>query len=39
MTNPPLQPSELELICSVLRLYPEVQCATLFGSRAKGTHH
>jgi uncharacterized protein len=39
MTNPPLQPSALELICSVLRQHPEVQSATLFGSRAKGTHH
>lgn len=39
MTNPPLQPSGLELICSVLRQHPEVQSATLFGSRAKGTHH
>lgn len=39
MTNPPLQPSELELVRSVLRQHPEVQCATLFGSRAKGTHH
>jgi predicted nucleotidyltransferase len=36
---PPLQPSELELVRSVLRLHPEVDRATLFGSRAKGTHH
>jgi len=39
MTKPGLQPSELELICSVLRRHPEVHSATLFGSRAKGTHH
>jgi uncharacterized protein len=39
MTQPPLQATELELICSVLRRHPEVQSATLFGSRAKGTHH
>ena len=39
MNQPPLQPSELKLICSVLRLHPEVHRATLFGSRAKGTHH
>lgn len=39
MTQPPLQPSELELVRSVLRLHPEVHRATLFGSRAKGTHH
>ena len=38
MTEPPLQPSELELICSVLRRSPAVQSATLYGSRAKGTH-
>ncbi len=38
MTQPPLQPSELELVRSVLRLHPEVHSATLFGSRAKGTH-
>jgi predicted nucleotidyltransferase len=39
MTQPPLQPSELDLVRSVLRLHPEVHSATLFGSRAKGTHH
>jgi len=36
--NPPLTPTELELVRSVFRLHPEVQTATLFGSRAKGTH-
>ena len=39
MTQPPLQPSELELVRSVLRQHPEVHSATLFGSCAKGTHH
>ncbi|MDM7954370.1 MAG: nucleotidyltransferase domain-containing protein [Cyanobium sp. CZS 25K] len=39
MNQPPLQPSELELVRSVLRQHPEVHSATLFGSRAKGTHH
>jgi len=38
MTQPPLQPAELELVCWVLRQHPEVVSATLFGSRAKGTH-
>ena len=31
-------PAKLELVRSVFRLYPEVTSATLFGSRAKGTH-
>ena len=39
MTSPPLQPAELALVRSVLRQHPEVHSATLFGSRAKGTHH
>ena len=39
MTTHPLQPSQLELVRSVLRQHPEVHRATLFGSRAKGTHH
>jgi len=38
MTQPPLEPAELELVRSVLRHHPEVVSATLFGSRAKGTH-
>lgn len=38
MTPPPLTPSELEQVRSVLRLHREVHSATLFGSRAKGTH-
>ena len=38
MKAPPLMPAELELVRSVFRLHPEVSSATLFGSRAKGTH-
>lgn len=38
MTRDPLVASELELVLSVLRQHPEIECATLFGSRAKGTH-
>ena len=38
MTQAPLEPTELELVCSVLRQHPEIESATLFGSRAKGTH-
>ena len=34
----PLKPAELEMVRSVFRLHPEVTSATLFGSRAKGTH-
>jgi predicted nucleotidyltransferase len=29
---------DIETICSLLRKYPKVQEAILFGSRAKGTH-
>lgn len=37
--NPlPLEPCELELLRSVLRRHPKVVSATLFGSRAKGSH-
>ena len=32
------QPAKMELVRSVFRLHPEVMSATLFGSRAKGTH-
>lgn len=35
----PLAADALELVRSVLRCHPEVVAATLFGSRAKGTHH
>lgn len=38
MTQAPLEPTELELVCSVLRQHPEIESATLFGSPAKGTH-
>jgi predicted nucleotidyltransferase len=38
MTQAPLVPRELELVRSVLRQHPEIESATLFGSRAKGTH-
>lgn len=38
MKTPPLTPKELDMVCSVLRQHPEVTSATLFGSRAKGTH-
>jgi len=32
------RPAKLELVRSVFQLHPEVISATLFGSRAKGTH-
>ncbi len=38
MTRAPLMDSELELMLSVLRQHQEIESATLFGSRAKGTH-
>lgn len=38
MIPPPLKASELELVRSVLRQHPEIESATLFGSRAKGSH-
>ena len=38
MTRDPLVASELELVLSVLRQHQEIESATLFGSRAKGTH-
>ncbi len=38
MKVPGLEPSELDMVRSVLRNHPEVTSATLFGSRAKGTH-
>ena len=31
-------PAKLELVRSVFLLHPEITSATLFGSRAKGTH-
>ncbi|MFM8879160.1 MAG: nucleotidyltransferase domain-containing protein [Verrucomicrobiota bacterium] len=38
MKPPPLTTSELDLVRSILQRHPEVTSATLFGSRAKGTH-
>ena len=38
MSQVPLVPHDLELVRSVLRQHPEIESATLFGSRAKGTH-
>lgn len=38
MTAAPLEPAELEMVRAVFRRHPEVRSATLFGSRAKGTH-
>ena len=38
MREPALTDRELFLICGVLQRHPEVSCATLFGSRAKGSH-
>lgn len=35
----PLEPEEMELVRSVFRQHPEVRSATLFGSRAKGSHN
>lgn len=38
MKAPPLGAGELDLVRAVFRRHPEVASATLFGSRAKGTH-
>jgi len=38
MKPPPLAPGELALMHGVFRRHPEIASATLFGSRAKGTH-
>ncbi|MEY4352505.1 MAG: hypothetical protein RLZZ609_746 [Cyanobacteriota bacterium] len=38
MTQPPLQPAELELVRSVLRQHPEIESATLFGQRQGHPH-
>lgn len=38
MKSPPLNPAEMEMVLSVFRKHPEVETATVFGSRAKGTH-
>ena len=39
MKPPPLKPAEMAMVCAVCRLHPEIEAATLFGSRAKGTHN
>jgi predicted nucleotidyltransferase len=38
MSAPALSPRELEMIRGVLARHPRVRTASLFGSRAKGTH-
>jgi predicted nucleotidyltransferase len=38
MRPPPLTAHELALMHGVFRRHPEISSATLFGSRAKGTH-
>lgn len=38
MTTPSLDGRELEMVRQVFQQHPEVISATLFGSRAKGTH-
>ena len=39
MNAPALTARELEMMRSIFRRHPEVTSATLFGSRAKGTHN
>lgn len=39
MSSAPLSDQELEMVRAVFRRHPEVAFATLFGSRAKGTHN
>ena len=38
MNAPPLTAGELDMVRTIFRRHPEVSSATLFGSRAKGTH-
>lgn len=38
MTEPPLQPDEIEQMLGVFRRHPEIKAVKLFGSRAKGDH-
>jgi len=38
MKQPPLKPAEMAMVRAIFRLHPEIETATLFGSRAKGTH-
>ena len=39
MKTPPLQLRELAMVRTVLDRHPEIKTATIFGSRAKGTHN
>ena len=38
MKPPPLKQAEMAMVHDVFRRHPEIATATLFGSRAKGTH-
>lgn len=38
MKPPPLKPAEMAMVHAVFRRHPAIETATLFGSRAKGTH-
>jgi len=38
MKTPPLPVHEIDMMHAVFRRYPKVTSATIFGSRAKGTH-
>jgi len=38
MKQPALKPAEMDMVRAVFQLHPEIETATLFGSRAKGTH-
>ncbi len=38
MNQPALTPKELSLMTAVFSRHPEITCALLFGSRAKGSH-
>jgi predicted nucleotidyltransferase len=38
MKPPPLKSVEMDMVRAVFRLHPEIETATLFGSRARGTH-
>lgn len=37
--NPGLDHHEQAIICSILNQFPDIEQATLYGSRAKGTHN
>lgn len=38
MNQPALKPAEIAMVRAVFQIHPEIETATLFGSRAKGTH-